>query len=168
MRNILATWQMVTWNCCKLDSGFDEFTLSCLKLNLGWSELNLILRAPRMWTRVFRILRLAFPFLGKVAEKGVMLKLQTGMDKMHYLVQSDFKTEYGTERIADIQWWKWDKGSASIFALLDLSVAFNITDHDILLGLQIWEHDYVLVLFPVWLIPVDGRRRRVQPTLPFV
>ncbi|KAF7254734.1 RNA-directed DNA polymerase from mobile element jockey [Varanus komodoensis] len=79
------------------------------------------------------------PFLGKVLEWVVVGQLQALLDETDYLdpFQSGFRPGYGTESalvaLYDDLCREKDRGSASLLVLLDLSAAFNIIDHGILL-----------------------------------
>ncbi|KAF7246017.1 putative RNA-directed DNA polymerase from transposon BS [Varanus komodoensis] len=79
------------------------------------------------------------PFLGKVLERVVAGQLQALLDETDYLdpFQSGFRPGYSTESalvaLYDDLCREKDRGSASLLALLDLSVAFDTINHGILL-----------------------------------
>ena len=79
-------------------------------------------------------------FISNILEKAVMQQIIEHIE--HYnlfcLIQSSYHTKYSTEtallKILNDTFLALDSGKGVITVLLDLSAAFNIIDHDILLS----------------------------------
>uniref|UniRef100_A0A803T8P4 Reverse transcriptase domain-containing protein n=1 Tax=Anolis carolinensis TaxID=28377 RepID=A0A803T8P4_ANOCA len=80
------------------------------------------------------------PFSGKVLERVVTSQLQGFLTETDYLdpSQSGFRPGHGTETalvaLVDDLRRELDRGSVTLWVLLDISAAFNTIDHGILLG----------------------------------
>uniref|UniRef100_A0AAX7SWL5 Reverse transcriptase domain-containing protein n=1 Tax=Astatotilapia calliptera TaxID=8154 RepID=A0AAX7SWL5_ASTCA len=80
------------------------------------------------------------PFLAKILEKVVLLQLQTFLDEnnINDKFQSAFKQHHSTEsallRVFNDLLLMADNGRPSVLVLLDLSSAFDMVDHNILLA----------------------------------
>lgn len=78
------------------------------------------------------------PVLEKIVEKVVGRYLQRLLEEIDYLFQFGFAPRYDIEKIlvmlVDHLCWKWDRGSASILLLLDLSATCDAVIHGIPVG----------------------------------
>ncbi len=80
------------------------------------------------------------PFPSKILEKFVLTQLQSHLMSNNILekFQSGFKSQHSMEtallKVVNYIWLETDKGSAVALVLLDLSSAFDMVDHNILIS----------------------------------
>ena len=81
------------------------------------------------------------PFASKVLEKGVIKQLNHHLTDsgLHSRHQSAYKQNFGTETalcyLVNSLLWCMEKGEVTILAAVDLSAAFDMVDHDILMSI---------------------------------
>ncbi len=108
----------------------------------GTGSFKTLLKKPNLDLNVLANFRPVsnLPFISKILEKTVLQQLQSFLDKnkVFELFQSGFKKYHSTEtallKVLNDVVISADSGDCTALVLLDLSAAFHIVDHAILLA----------------------------------